>query len=619
MQYMKRISCIALAVALLAACKMKTEPSEELKAFVKQFDGKTLAAAKDELQKESERIDHFIKFLSRMAEDKENDYTGKEDTVAPYQLKPVDVFTSGYATYLENIGLTQEVKYPNSVLEANNAVHDNDNYDLESPDFISERIFFADGTTEAKSYALDGSTPIPSSKTIDSVLATVSYSYPVKMTVLKLDKSNSTATFKGSAIKIDKMKDNQLRLLMGDSAYKNYLYIEAFNQDGKPLDYISRNNGSGHNPDDMNKLLKTYKDILQQLVKKIDNRRFKDIHALQEAMLDEMSGGTPFDAGRGGYTQGYYKGKVAGVRVYMAEARVEVKKKLMLKNLSPNYAGLYLVKDTKSDQYGFMDAGGKFVIQPVYKEMTAINPFFFSSSDYNGYYYYRLDTAARQLVKLDLVAKEFSPQLVLVMKNEEGGLKGLMDGNGKMVIPMVYDDIMKDEKEPVLYANKSEPDGPLQGICSLYDYQGQLLTSTPYYTNGNTYSDGLLLVYDKNSHHYFLDNKGKKVIDLKEYQDVEPFAGGLAKVRNAHFDFGYISTSGQTVIPCMYATARPFNEGIALVTKKVDGDTEAGLINTKNEVIVPFSAASYDIDGKGAKMVYTIGEKKYSAKGVLMP
>ncbi|NLR82145.1 WG repeat-containing protein [Chitinophaga eiseniae] len=618
MQYMKRISCVTFAVVLLAACKVKTEPSEELKAFVKQFDGKTLVAAKEELQKESERIDRFIKFMSRMAADKENGYTGKEDTVAPYQLRPVDVFTSGYAAYLENIGLTQEVKYPNSVLEANNALRDNDNYDLEAPDVISEKIFFADGTTEAKSYALDGSTPIPSSKTIDSVLATVSYSYPVKMTVLKLDKSHSTATFKGAAIKIDKMKDNQLRLLMGDSAYKNYLYIEAFNQDGKPLDYISRNNGSGHDPDDMNKLLKTYNNILQQLVKKIDNGHFKDIHALQEAMLDEMPGGTPFDAGKGGYTQGYYKGKVAGVRVYMAEARVEVKKEMMLKNLSPNYAGLYLVKDAKSDLYGFMDAGGKFVIPPTYKEMTAINPFFFSSSDYNGYYYYRLDTATRQLVKLDLVAREFSPQLAIVAKNEEGGLKGLMDGNGKLVIPMIYDDIMKDGKEPVFYANKSAPDGPLQGICSLYDYQGQLLTSVPYYTNGNTYSDGLLLVYDKSNHHYFLDNKGKRVIDLKEYQDVEPFEDGLAKVRNAHFDFGFINTHGQPVIPCMYATARPFNEGIAMVTKKVNNDTEVGLINTKNEVIVPFNAASYDIDGKGAKMVYTIGEKKYNAKGMLM-
>lgn len=619
MQYMKRISCVAFTIVLLAACKMKTEPSEELKAFVKQFDGKTLAAAKEELQKESERIDHFIKFMSRMAADKENGYTGKEDTVAPYQLKPADVFTSGYAACLENLGLTQEIKYPNSVLEANNAVRDNDNYDLEAPDVIAEKIFFADGTTEAKSYALDGTTPIPSPKTIDSVLATVSYSYPVKMTVLKLDKSHSTATFKGAAIKIDKMKDNQLRLTMGDSAYKSYLYIEAFNQDGKPLDYISRNNGSGHDPDDMNKLLTTYNNILQQLVKKIDNGRFKDTHALQEAMLDEMTGGTPFDAGRGGYTQGYYKGKVAGVRAYMAEARVEVKKKMMLKNFSPNYAGLYLIRDAKSDQYGFMDGRGKFVIPPTYREMTAINPFFFSSSDYNGYYYYRLDTATRQLVKLDLVAKEFSPQLVIVMKNEEGGLKGLMNGNGKLVIPMVYDDIMKDGKEPVLYANKSEPDGPLQGICSLYDYRGQLLTPVPYYTNGNTYSDGLLLVYDKTSHHFFLDNKGKKVIDLKGYQDAEPFADGLAKVRNAHFDFGFINTHGQAVIPCMYATARPFNEGVTMVTKKVNNDTEVGLINTKNEVIVPFSAASYDIDGKGAKMVYTIGEKKYNAKGVLMP
>ncbi|HEY9259459.1 WG repeat-containing protein [Chitinophaga sp.] len=618
MTFTIRITLIALVMIAGSACKSKQPPSAEVLAFVKTFDGKTLTEAREMLHAESERVSSFIDFMKSFDKESPKSFKPEEEEFdKPFQLTPATEYAAKYAAYFEGIGFQQSMEVPNSTVATDGPFRSNSDFSgLDAPDFTTTKIFFHDGSIDTKPYAIDASTTIPGVKTMDSILADVRYSYPVKISVLTLDEQHDKLTYKGAEIKIDKMGDNRVRLLMGDSAFRDYIHVEALNKDGKPLDYTGRNSGV-NSPDDMNRLLVNFSKTLKGLISKLDKGRFKDIDALQKEIAAEMPDGSPFDEGHNGYTEGYYKGNVVKVKVYMADVHHIETTQLTLKNLEPNYAGLFLTKDGKSGNYGFTDGSGAFVIPATYKKLSQLNPYFFANEDYNGYYYYRLDTGRRQLVKVDYVVKELTSQLATVNKEGAANAMGVMDGNGNMIIPMGYDDIYLDPVEPILFANKTDADKPYEGINTLYTCSGQLLSPDSYYTAGGTFHSGLLLVIDHARKIYFIDNKGKKAIDLNGYVDAEPFSDGLARVRVTDGKYGFINTSGKLVIPCIYTDASTtFSEGIAMVRRDNKGDAESGLINTKNETVLPFRKASSTYEsGAGVKREYTIDGIKYNAKG----
>lgn len=622
MTFNKRIAFIALVIIAAGACKSKQPPSAEVLEFVKSFDGKTLPEARELLNSESEKATSFIDFMKSFEKEKPKSFKPEEEEFdQPFKLTPAEEYAAKYAAYFDGIGFKQIMEAPNSTVGTDGAFRSSSDFSgIDAPDFTTVKIFFHDGTTDTKPYAMDASTNIPVVKTMDSIVADVSYSYPTKIAVLTLDKQHDKLTYKGAEIKIDKMSDNRVRLMMGDSAFKDYVHVEALNKDGKPLGYSSTNSGA-NNPEDMTRLLLNFSKTLKGLIRKLDKGAFKDVAALQKEIAAEMPDGSPFDEGHNGYTEGYYRGNVAKVNVYMADSRHTEKKQMTLKNLEPNYAGLFLTKDGKSANYGFTDASGKFAIAPTYKKLSPLNAYFFVNEDYNGIYYYRLDTAGRKLVKIDDVVKELNSQLVTVHKEGKANSMGLMDGNGHLIIPAAYDAIYQDPEEAVLYANKTEEDGPLQGINTLYDYNGHLISPDGFYTSGGSYHSGFLLVIDKAHKIYFIDNKGKKVIDLKGYVDAEPFSEGLARVRVAGGNYGFINTKGVLVIPCIYSSSSAtFSGGLAMVRRENGDASEVGLINTKNEPVLPFrKASSTSESGEGLKREYVIDGKKYNARGVALP
>ncbi|WP_177192313.1 WG repeat-containing protein [Chitinophaga arvensicola] len=619
MTFVKPMAFFAIGMMALSACKSK-QSSEGVQEFVKEFDGKTLEEARGILQNESDKVEGFLGFMKNFKEEKPKHFKPEEEEVGtPYVQKTAAELEDRYTALLGGkMGFQQEIKHPNSVIVVDGDFRNSSEFaDVDFPDFTTTKIFFHDGSSLEKSYAVDGNSAIPSPKIIDSVKADAEYSYPTKVEKLTLDKQNDKVTFKGASIRIDKMGDNRVRILMGNKAMHDYLHVEALNKDGKPLDYSSKNSGV-NNPDDMNRLLVDFSKTLKSLITRIDKGSFKDVAALQAAIKKEMPDGSPFDeGGQDGYVEGFFKGNVVKVNVYLADDRNKVKKQLTLTNLHPNYTGLQMTQDEKTENYGFKDATGKFVIPATYKKLAQLNPFFFTSEDYNGLYYYRLDTATKTLVKLDFQVTELTPLLVTVAKPNKTNATGVMDANGNLVIPVSYDAIYLDPHEQIIYANKSEEDGPLQGINSLYDFDGHLISPDAYYTNGEVYHDGLLRVMTKSRKLSFIDNKGRKAIDLTAYPEAESFSNGLALVRNANNQYGYMNTKGVLVIPCTYRSASSFNEGIAMVSRANNDVWEYALINTKQELVLPFrQASSMSQSGEGPKKEYSFDDKRYNAKGV---
>lgn len=77
---------------------------------------------------------------------------------------------------------------------------------------------------------------------------------------------------------------------------------------------------------------------------------------------------------------------------------------------------------------------------------------------------------------------------------------------------------------------------------------------------------------------------------IAKYIEVGKFIDGLALVKLAKMQYGYINTEGEEVIPCKYRWAQPFSEGLACVSFDQSvtsiGESNCGYINSKGEIIL---------------------------------
>ncbi|PSL44861.1 WG repeat protein [Chitinophaga niastensis] len=208
----------------------------------------------------------------------------------------------------------------------------------------------------------------------------------------------------------------------------------------------------------------------------------------------------------------------------------------------------------------------------------------------------------------------FNNNLVTVQNGKEGK-QGVMDASGKLIIPMEFDGVRYDKNVHLILAFKTGNDEAIQGLTSFFDINGHLIMPAQYYVF-DEFTDGLLLVKDKAHKNYFIDSKGKVVIDASQYYDVKNFSDGLALVGNKERKYGFINNKGVLVIPFIYNTAYPFNLGITMVCRDNGNNTESALINTQNAVVVPFKEShAYSERGEGIEKIWTMQGKDYDAWG----
>ena len=99
---------------------------------------------------------------------------------------------------------------------------------------------------------------------------------------------------------------------------------------------------------------------------------------------------------------------------------------------------------------------------------------------------------------------------------------------------------------------------------------------------------------------------------VNSYDDVFPFYEGLAiVVKNGKY--GYISTTGKEIIPCMYDRAYRFSKGLAIVEK----DDKSGYVNAKGEQVTPCIYDGASAFSEGLACVKKNGKCGYiNTKGV---
>lgn len=162
---------------------------------------------------------------------------------------------------------------------------------------------------------------------------------------------------------------------------------------------------------------------------------------------------------------------------------------------------------------------------------------------------------------------------------EQKGKYGFMNSQGKLVIPIKYDDvgIFSEGLASVEKNNKS-------GFINI---QGKIVIPFEY-DRPSRFSDGLARVRI-DGRYIFIDKTGTKVLDVDRYYNLNPFSysevfmDGFALVEKESKQ-GLINKQGELVVPVEYDLIDlPFSEGLVVIKK----NNKYGFLNKQGQEVVP--------------------------------
>ena len=144
--------------------------------------------------------------------------------------------------------------------------------------------------------------------------------------------------------------------------------------------------------------------------------------------------------------------------------------------------------------------------------------------------------------------REFSEGLAVV---ELDGLYGIIDKNGKEIVPALYQEI-KDFSEGLAVVKLNDKYG-------FINRAGKLVIPLKY-NSAESFSNGKAYVKYANKNMYIS-------VAGKEYEQIGDFSEGLAVVESDG-KYGFIDKTGKEVIPLKYDDAEEFYKGTAIITWK---------------------------------------------------
>lgn len=145
-------------------------------------------------------------------------------------------------------------------------------------------------------------------------------------------------------------------------------------------------------------------------------------------------------------------------------------------------------------------------------------------------------------------------------------------------------------------------------ISMLLDSAGNLLLS------GNdiffsTFNNGYLFIKENTGFGYFIDKNGKRLSTPLNLKCHDGFKNGMAVVTikdNSVSKYGFIDSTGQNTIPCIYDYAIAYRNGLSLVKK----EKKWGFINKENQVVVPIIYDGCQFETNGSFYITTIDNKQ---------
>lgn len=256
----------------------------------------------------------------------------------------------------------------------------------------------------------------------------------------------------------------------------------------------------------------------------------------------------------------YLKGKRWG----FVNAQREIVVPCMYDYVYPFSEGLALVELKR--KFGYINAQGKTVIPLKYDQAWSfrngrakVEMIFGKRTDGQfkiGY----IDTTGKTLIPCKyLGVTSFYDGLATIW---DGNFNGYMNTEGEVVVAPQYKYASQFREKRAWVASKApeyDPvvDAQLFKELALIDTQGKKLAQFKKVVV-ESFSDKWCLVIGKTSDgiltRYFIDDQGKKVLDVSSYEAVHGFTEGLAAVMK-NGKLGFIDKSGKLVIPCRYTVS----------------------------------------------------------------
>ena len=123
----------------------------------------------------------------------------------------------------------------------------------------------------------------------------------------------------------------------------------------------------------------------------------------------------------------------------------------------------------------------------------------------------------------------------------------------------------------------------------ILDERGKEIASVEYDSWSSCSNEGIIII-EKNGLYGLIDNKtGKEIVPL-EYDYIEEFSEGLARVKKLG-KYGFIDKKGKIVVPLQYDYAEEFSNSLA----KVEIDGKYGVVDNKGKEVLPTIYDSLDL------------------------
>jgi hypothetical protein len=278
------------------------------------------------------------------------------------------------------------------------------------------------------------------------------------------------------------------------------------------------------------------------------------------------------------YSEGRLRIEIKGKYGYLdRDGKVVIKPQFDIAN--EFHQGLAYVR--AGEKYGFIDLEGKLVIPlHIYTNQDRLKDLIrMSGCRFPGEFlriakdqkYGFLDRKGRIICPPQFdQAFDFSEGLAAVAS---GNKWGYLDGTGKLAIPLHYN------------AARSFSQGlAAVAIGQKYGYVDPTgkLAIPPQFSDAGEFADGVALVHLPDGAKGLVDKQGKIVTLNFSFDELEPFADGMAVVK-VDGKYGYVDKQGTLIVKPQYDRAYQFDQGLARVVR----EDKVGLIDRTGKVVVP--------------------------------
>lgn len=277
-----------------------------------------------------------------------------------------------------------------------------------------------------------------------------------------------------------------------------------------------------------------------------------------------------------------------------------------------------LAKVERNNRYGLIDKSGKIIIPPQYNELNYFTDKLLRTRYNNQYELF--DTQGNIISnKYDFIGNIDYGFAKIKQKDKYG----LMDKNGKIIIPCEYDDILTLTKEPDLIAVKKNNAWGFvdknnhtvipfiyeqvwhfhNGFAKIrnnqqygiIDLTGKIIIPTQYQWLDDINEQGLIR-FQQNNQFGFI-NRDNQIVIPNQYEYIEQFNHDIAKAKKNGF-WGFIDKTGKEVFALKYENMRDISPFLSIAADKdSEGYTIAILLNKKNKIIKTYRRIEPFYDG----------------------